>query len=315
VSSITSEFSRHCRKCGQELAIAALACAHCHALVHAEALERLSAQAKEMEAKDEIHAAREQWMACLPLLPQTSRQAHWVRDHVHDLSLRADRAGALQVEPSKNEISWNKKLTPLVTLVLFIAVYSAIDGVRFGGGFALLILIHEMGHFVDIKRRGLPADMPVFLPGLGAYVRWRAIGVSMQTRAAVSLAGPLAGWMGSAACALIWWKTGDGLWAALARTNAWLNVLNLAPVWILDGGQAIHALSRIDRVVLLIASVALLVVVREPAFILVALVAGIRIFTRDSAERSNPAIAAYFVAVLALLGLVMKIVPSQGTGM
>ncbi len=315
MSSIPSEFSRHCRKCGRELALASLACGQCHALVHAEELERLAAQAKEMEAKEEIHAAREQWMACLPLLPQTSQQAAWVREHVHELSLQADAAGALPVQTSEMESNWTKKLTPLVTLALFIAVYSAVEGLRFGGGFAVLILLHEMGHFVDIKRRGLPAEMPVFLPGLGAYVRWRALGVSLQTRAAVSLAGPLAGWIGSAACAFVWWKTGDGLWAALARTNAWLNILNLAPVWILDGGQAVYALSKVERVALLIASVILAVVAWEPTFMLVAVAAGVRVFTRDSATKSSPAITAYFVAVLALLALVMKVVPSQGAGM
>jgi len=40
-----------------------------------------------------------------------------------------------------------------------------------------------------------------------------------------------------AVCVLLWWKTGNGLWAALARAGAWLNVLNLIPVWLLDGGQ------------------------------------------------------------------------------
>jgi len=73
-----------------------------------------------------------------------------------------------------------------------VAFYWAVYGVKFGVGFAILILVHEMGHFVDIKRRGLPADMPVFLPGFGAYVRWTALGVSARTRAFVSLAGPLA---------------------------------------------------------------------------------------------------------------------------
>src|SRR6202050_2211738 len=105
---------------------------------------------------------------------------------------------------------------------------------KFGSGFALLILIHEMGHFIDIKRRGLPADMPVFLPGLGAYVRWQAMGVSQETRSAVSLAGPLAGFFASLACAALWWQTHDPLWASLARSGAILNVLNLIPVWVLD---------------------------------------------------------------------------------
>jgi hypothetical protein len=92
-------------------------------------------------------------------------------------------------------------------------VYWALWGMKFGIGFAILILIHEMGHFVDVKRRGLPAEMPVFLPGLGAYVKWQALGVTLETRAGVSLAAPLAGWLASATCVAIWWNTGDPFWA------------------------------------------------------------------------------------------------------
>src|ERR1700686_1816325 len=103
-----------------------------------------------------------------------------------------------------------------------------------------------LGHFIDIKRRGLPAEMPVFLPGLGAYVRWQALGVSQDTRAAVSLAGPLAGWLGAAVCGLLCRKTGNNLWAGLAHFTALLNVLSLIPIWFLDGGQAISALSKAE---------------------------------------------------------------------
>ena len=70
------------------------------------------------------------------------------------------------------------KLKFLLSFGTFIAFYWALFGLKFGVGFALLILVHEMGHFVAIKRRGLPADMPVFLPGFGAYVRWTALGVT-----------------------------------------------------------------------------------------------------------------------------------------
>src|SRR5271163_4226572 len=101
------------------------------------------------------------------------------------------------------------KLKFLLSFVAFVGIYWAAFGMKFGIGFAVLILVHEMGHFIEIKRRGLPAEMPVFLPGLGAYVRWTALGVSTQTRAVVSLAGPMAGCLGAAVCALIWAKTGD----------------------------------------------------------------------------------------------------------
>ena len=154
------------------------------------------------------------------------------------------------------------KLTSILSFIAFVAIYSAASGVKFGIGFAVLILIHEMGHFIDIKRRGLPADMPVFLPGLGAYVRWQALGVPLETRAQVSLAGPLAGFLASLACAALWWQTGNPLWAALARVGAILNLLNLIPVWVLDGGQAALALSKAERIVLMTAGVALGLVLR-----------------------------------------------------
>jgi Zn-dependent protease len=169
-----------------------------------------------------------------------------------------------------------------------------------------------MGHFIDIKRRGLPAEMPVFLPGLGAYVKWQAMGVSPEVRAAVSLAGPLAGWFAAAACGMLWFETRDGIWAALARASAWLNVLNLIPVWVLDGGQAVLALSKVERLVLLATAVAVWLALGENVFLLVALGAAWRLFTKDGPSHPSPATTAYFVAVLISLGVVMWIMPGQG---
>src|SRR5207237_9847760 len=116
------------------------------------------------------------------------------------------------------------KLKFLLSFGAFIGIYWGMYGAAFGIGFAMLILVHEMGHFIDVKRRGLPAEMPVFLPGLGAYVRWQAMGVLIEARAAVSLAGPLAGFAAAAACVLLWRATGNTIWAALARAGAWPNV-------------------------------------------------------------------------------------------
>ena len=315
-----------------------LACGQCHALVHGEELERLAARAKELEEKKEWRRAREQWLGGLPLLPRASKQADWIKEHARELSAKADAAEFPQIQAPEPENKWTKRLAPLgpvavllakgkailavvfklnflLSLIAFIGVYWALYGARFGIGFALLVLVHEMGHFIDIKRRGLPADMPIFLPGLGAYVRWRALGVSTETRAAVSLAGPLAGWVGSVVCAFIWWKTGNGLWAALARASAWLNILNLIPVWIFDGGQAALALSKMERELLLTVSLVVWAVMGERIFILVAAGAAWRVFTKDAALKPSPAITSYFIAVLILLALVMRFVPGQGTGM
>ena len=137
---------------------------------------------------------------------------------------RLGPVGPIAVVLAKSKVLFGAifKLKFLLSFVAFFGFYWAAFGMKFGLGFAGLVLIHEMGHFVAIKRRGLPVEMPVFLPGFGAYVRWQALGVSPETRAAVSLAGPLAGFLASVVCAVLWWQTGNVLWAALARSGAWL---------------------------------------------------------------------------------------------
>jgi Zn-dependent protease len=313
VSTINPELIRNCKRCSRELAPAALACDQCHALVHSEELERLSADAKALEAIGDLRQAREKWTSALTLLPPTSTQANWIKQHVTALAaagitgLAADNTAAVGAR-----FKWSSVLSFLA----FVAIYSAASGAKFGIGFAVLILLHEMGHFIDIKRRGLPADMPVFLPGLGAYVRWQALGVSLETRAAVSLAGPLAGFFASVACAIIWWQTGNPFWATLARVGAVLNVLNLIPVWALDGGQAALALSKTERIGLLWACLALGLALGQNIFFLVAAGAGYRaFFAGDLPAHPSRAITIYFVVVLTALGVIIRLMPGHGLGL
>jgi Zn-dependent protease len=314
------------------LAPDALVCDHCHALLHSEELERLSAEANALEAAGELRQAREKWLSGLELLPPTSKQADWIKQHAQALDAAGDRGrrpppaenqwaqpvgpSAAVADASRAPASPRFRLTSLLSFVAFLAIYSAASGVRFGIGFAVLILIHEMGHFVDIKRRGLPADMPVFLPGLGAYVRWQALGVPLETRAAVSLAGPLAGFLASLVCAALWWQTHNPYWGALARVGAMLNLLNLIPVWVLDGGQAALALSKTERIVLMTAGVALGLVLGERLFFLVALGAGYRaFFAGDLPAHPSRTTIIYFVVVLTALGVIIRLMPGQGLGL
>jgi Zn-dependent protease len=335
VSISAPELIRNCRRCSEELAPGALVCEKCHALVHSEQLDQLATEAKALEAKRDFRQARERWLMGLPLLPANSRQADWIQSHARSLDTIAE-----QVQPQpESENKWAQKLGPvgplavllakgkfllgaifklkfLLSFVAFFGFYWAAFGAKFGVGFAVLILIHEMGHYIDIKRRGLPAEMPVFLPGLGAYVRWQALGVPIETRAEVSLAGPFAGFLASVACAAIWYQTKDPLWAALARSGAWLNVLNLIPIWMLDGGHAVMALSKMERIILLTASLALWLLLGENLFFLVALGAGYQVFfAGDLPARPSRITTAYFVAVLAGLGLIMHFLPGKGFGM
>ena len=288
-------------------------------------LEQLSAGARLHEESREYAEARNDWLKALELLPADSSQAEWIRDNLRRLETLAAAATA------KDRNAWARRFGPFAPLIVllanskfllvlfklkfllslgaFVAFYWALYGVRFGIGFAVLILVHEMGHFIEIKRRGLPAEMPVFLPGLGAYVRWTALGVSTKTRALVSLAGPMAGCLGAAVCALIWAKTGDALWLGLASLSAMLNVLNLIPIWVLDGSQAIIALNRNERIVLSAAAVLMAAYFSQPLFLLVAAGAAYRLFTKDIPQAPSHAATAYYLIVLTALGYLIALAP------
>jgi Zn-dependent protease len=319
-----------CKRCSHEIAPGALACDNCHALVNSDQLDRISARARALEANGSLHEAHEQWQMALQLLPSASEQANWIRSHLRELEQAINTSG----DPNSQR-KWAKRLGPLGPLAIllakfktvifalfklkflfsflsFIAIYWAIWGPWFGIGFAVLILVHEMGHFIEIRRRGLPAELPVFLPGFGAYVRWDAMGVSLETRSIVSLAGPFAGWIGAAVCGLLWWQTGNQIWAALARFSAWINILNLIPVWTLDGSSAIRAMSKLERAVLLIVAVGLGWGLNEYIFYIVAAGVAWRLFTKDDPPESSPLITAYFIAVMALLGLTVWMMPGHG---
>jgi Zn-dependent protease len=124
-------------------------------------------------------------------------------------------------------------------LSIFIAVagYALIWGWKFGVGFVLLILVHELGHFVEARRQGLHPSLPVFVPFLGAYVAIKDARVDPFHNALVALAGPIAGGLGSAACLAVGEAQGSDFWRALAFTGFLLNLINLIPVGILDGGM------------------------------------------------------------------------------
>jgi Zn-dependent protease len=110
--------------------------------------------------------------------------------------------------------------------------------------------------------------------------------------------------------------TGNPFWAALARIGAALNLLNLIPIWLLDGGQAVLALSKGERVFLLTACLALWLAFDQKMFILVALGAAYQaFFSRDLPPHPNRATTIYYFAVLAALGVLLKFLPGQGLGL
>jgi Zn-dependent protease len=136
-----------------------------------------------------------------------------------------------------------KLLTTSGTMLVSIAAYSLIWGWKFAVGFVILLFVHEMGHVIQLRREGIPASAPVFIPFMGAVVWGRILEGNALAEARVGLAGPVLGSIGAAVC----WAIGAGadsdLFRALAFVGFFLNLFNLAPVTPLDGGRAAAALS------------------------------------------------------------------------
>jgi Zn-dependent protease len=129
------------------------------------------------------------------------------------------------------------------TMLVSVAAYSVVFGWAFAVGFVLLLLVHEMGHVIALRREGIRASAPMFVPFLGAVISARSLGRNALAEARVGLAGPILGSIGAAACIVLYHATGNELYRALAFTGFFLNLFNLIPVVPLDGGRAMAAMS------------------------------------------------------------------------
>src|SRR5215213_9553801 len=129
------------------------------------------------------------------------------------------------------------------TMLLSVAAYALLWGWRFAVGFVALLFVHEMGHYIQMRREGVRPGWMLFIPFLGAAVGARSLGGSALAEARVGLAGPVLGTLGSLATAGIYLATGDDFWRALAFVGFFLNLFNLLPVLPLDGGRAMAAMA------------------------------------------------------------------------
>jgi Zn-dependent protease len=129
---------------------------------------------------------------------------------------------------------WGFVVLKFSSIFIALAAYALIFGWKFAVGFVLLILIHETGHYIEAKREGLNPRLPVFIPFLGAYVQFTR-GHPWQT-VRVAIAGPILGGAAAAVCYAIAQHNGSRLMYALAYTGFFLNLFNLIPFGIFDGG-------------------------------------------------------------------------------
>jgi Zn-dependent protease len=188
-----------------------------------------------------------------------------------------------------------KLLTTVGSMLVSIAAYSFIFGWSFAVGFVVLLLVHEMGHVIQLRREGLKASAPMFIPFMGAVISAKSLGDNALAEARVGLAGPILGSIGSAACIAIWHATGNDMWRALAFTGFFLNLFNLLPVVPLDGGRAMAAMAPWMWFAGFAAMIPLALLFPNPIIFLILIVAGYETYRRWKLRRTGgPQQEAYY---------------------
>ena len=136
-----------------------------------------------------------------------------------------------------------KFFTLVASMLASLGAYAWLFGWKFAAGFVLLILVHEMGHVVVLRARGINAGLPVFLPFLGAFVAMKEQPRTAYDEALSGIAGPVFGVAASFGTLALGEVYDSQLLRVLAYTGFFLNLFNLLPVVPLDGGRTVAALS------------------------------------------------------------------------
>ena len=130
------------------------------------------------------------------------------------------------------------------TMLLMIWIYTRMWGWQFGVGFVLLLLVHECGHLLVAKKIGLKVGAPVFIPFMGAFIALKEAPRNAWIEACVGIGGPILGSLGALASNSLGEIFDAPIFIALAWFGYFLNLFNLTPVGMLDGGRIVTALSR-----------------------------------------------------------------------
>jgi Zn-dependent protease len=198
-----------------------------------------------------------------------------------------------------------KVLSTSASMLVSVAAYALIWGWRFAVGFVALLFVHELGHFIQMRREGVKPSFMLFIPFLGAAVGARSLGGNALAEARIGLAGPILGTLGTAALVPVAIALDSDLLRALAFTGFFLNLFNLIPLVPFDGGRAMAAMAPWMWFVGFAAMFAFFIAFPNPILILFLLLGGMETWRRWRQRRQGEeGNAAYYrVSPAARLGV------------
>ncbi|MGJ7521053.1 site-2 protease family protein [Variovorax sp. LT1P1] len=184
------------------------------------------------------------------------------------------------------------------SMLLSVVAYAFVYGWRYAAGFVGLIFVHEMGHFLAARQRGLKVGAPTFIPFVGAWIELKEQPRDVETEAWIGLAGPLLGSIGALACYFAARATGRDWLLALSYAGFFLNLFNLVPLSPFDGGRITAVLT--PRIWLLGVPVlgALFLWQPSPLLVLMVILALPQVVKAWRYEANDPVHKAYYAASL-----------------
>ncbi len=341
-----------CPECGTRWSETTLSCPGCHRLVHGPRLKQLARDAAAAKARGDAGAELSLRRDIVQLLPRGSKQHAAALARARELSETVSKSGQKPGQKSGQGSAGEKRKVPkwlaalggiglliwkfkfaavfiltkgkflllgltkwqtFLSMALAMGVYWTIWGWPFAVGLVLAIYVHEMGHVAALRHYGIAATAPMFIPGVGAFVRLKQAPLTPVEDARIGLAGPLWGLGAVLACYGIFLATGEPIFAAIARAGAWLNLFNLVPVWQLDGARAFAALTRKQR---WWAAAGLFVLWFLTGDFLLIIIGGVAVFrawtSTAPSEPDKRGLIAFLIVAAALAGMAAINVPGLG---
>lgn len=180
------------------------------------------------------------------------------------------------------------------TMLLSVVAYAFVFGWRYAVGFVALIFVHEMGHYLAAKQRGLHVGLPTFIPFVGAWIELKDQPHDVETEAWVGFGGPLLGSLAALACYFVARESDGRLLLALAYAGFFINLFNLIPLSPFDGGRITAVLTPRVWLVGVPVLAALFFWRPSPMLILVAVLAAPQVMRAWKYDPKDPANQQYY---------------------
>ncbi|WP_370529767.1 site-2 protease family protein [Alkalihalobacillus sp. AL-G] len=135
------------------------------------------------------------------------------------------------------------KFSTLISLFISLWAYAVFFGWKFAVALIYLLFVHEMGHLICARRKGIKTTPAVFIPFMGAVIGLKEQPKTAKDESYIAYGGPLAGVVSIIPALILYSITQYELWALVILLGAMLNLFNLIPVSPLDGGRILAVVS------------------------------------------------------------------------